>query len=1584
MFSSFVKSIRSIAKGPRAVLAENIAQVLSEHFVLDPADIESSLLIDSRIVLRNTQLRKKRYRSCNVPNTVMSVGGCVEEVVFSWRWSFTGSASASGSPGPSSSAGGMVQDVVLAIRGVKARIRLDALDTEEQSLVENFESASISDDSEMTDRTSLKEKESFLQTYVQQIFDNLTLKLGDFDFTIQAGNGPSVVIAGKDLELGTLSSASASGENDVSKTMLTQKISIGSFFANLRDGESGKSFPLIEPFGYAASIIRFSGVRFKGGILSGLEIVGLPEAQNGIVNDQDDRTDEGVLFHIGLPQIQMLSVLGMMLVPSSSSSTNYVPSEELTGHDTTEGGESSTFNLPLPALTIVLPASGVDRVPTKITLPRATVLYRANGQVFQIEGREGIKDNGTSLVTLATGGKWSVDFVKKIFDLDKDGEGCKIQVSDEALRRISSSVILISSTDHIASLKDAWEDTKDAPADQIDEVAPKTWSILTGNANLQLTGGENWFEANVAYSHLRLVPEMNKLAIARVGKCTVKSSFDKATLIIVPPFKLVSEMLHVSDRIETAVSSIENALRVRDFLFSFLEPETAHASNEIRDLPCTIQVDELRLVVRESDMTVSLKRMRGEGTSFSCESALYTAGELKVESQNIHMHYQTSDVHIKIGSVLSLVIPEVFLLSQPIVDTSIVYKSKGILVDADKIHGMFERPKIQQTKIDTKKSKSSIPVPIQLDLKLLTLKEAGTSTLIGIKQIFISVNQSGSAFFVESREGMKMRLQQSPKLFIDATMGKLSLQLQEDNGHLKARNISLMGAKLGPCSPSYGILLIVIPPVSKEDGQKLLFHEGIDVSFDSIEVFDKLHPLFDSIVGPQEGDPFHSFPFPLEVPEIKISASNPPSTIQIGETFAIRSNIRCQRVNASVQNSISLSMKGLEGDIMSRSLNVDCVESLQLAGTMELLKQFNNMNLKLEREDLYVNIPTPIHAKIISKSSGVVPSQTVSPTQHNVKNIPFQVHVRVSEANLKTLRKGDKRCIEMKGIVLDVLPTMIPSQDLLSGERKEGVNISLGMENIEHDMFQVQNVETSLMVELQGLKSLHQVQLSIHSSRIEAGYSKTEWSSLVKEAGPNDGLKQQVLRMPFAKVARTSMLISYQGSVVDSNATVSIPEFTGNSFTTSDDLSKYFINTVVGRIPGFLTNVNILGTNVVDSSFATVGRFALGASSMATAGVGSVVGTAAADGVKAAIAAGKTGRNVTTDDSYKFGDISRGLFKGLKHATKKGAQSRGSDGSDYVPGDFTVGAAQSLGIYGERNSKKLASAGASGAAATVGLAVAGPLGFVVGGYLGGKFVGGEKAEQQLPPQQQLQQQKSQNAPPEAAFNHFEQYKAQDFTRILQHEQQRRRNQEEIPMANAPFQQHEQEIPMVSVQVISDHTEPVMNIFNNDVQQGNQRQRNCSKNQKYQQARSRQNYPQSFSNQGNQSSQFQQPQVRRNQQYQTQSGQYQQSQAPQNQQYQSQYLTGGQQTQSSQYQQSQAPQNQQYQSQYLLSGQQQQKEQYKFGDVTRGILAKGKQSDGRSKDSGYKFGKSIPEKPTSVGTIGFNGSFMNFITALSSL
>jgi hypothetical protein len=1342
MFSSIARSIKSIAKGPRAVLAENIARVLSEHFVLDPADIESSLLQDAKIVLRNTHLRSRRYRSQNHPNTVVSVNGVVEEVVFSWRWCLTGGSSASSTTGQTSyaSGGGVVQDVVLTIRGIKVHIFLDAWDTlddAEQALVEKFESNSVDDDSEeiaSSDGTTLKEKEGFVQRTVQQVVDHLTLKLEDFEFTVQAGSGPSVKITGKDLELETLYSEK---KTPMSARVLTQKISIGSFFATVQSSGSEEPFPLIEPFGYAAFVTRSSGDRFQG-IMSGLEIDGQPKVHN-----EWGGTDEGVVLHIGLPQLEALSALGVMLTPSGSYNAEpnsgelkeqdkYVSTVDQTKNSEAIG-VNTVFNLPLPALTITLPHSGPDETPTKITLPRATVLYRADGKVFQIEGREGIKDNGASLVELAAGGKWTMNFVEKIFDL---GEGCKISLSDETLNRISSSVRALSSIDDVTNLKDALDSIEDSPAGQIKKDSSESWSISTGRVALHLAGSDNkWMEANIAHSSANLPLGIDKFAKANVGECTVRSSFDNATAFaVVPSITFSSGTLRISDTLQASVGSIEDALQIRDFLLFFLQ--AVGRSNQIEAkatvqpdvgtpaLPCALDINQVKLDVAESEMNISLRKLCGKGNSLNCEAAIYTAGESKVESENIHVKCSsTSDVDIQIGTVSSLVIPEVIALKAPVVDTLIKYRGEGMLVAVKTACVTFQRPESQHAGTNTNISKISIPFPIHFDVSYLTAKEDGRTTLFGVKNMSISINQSGSTFTFKSREGMKIRLTESPNILFDITLGNLSLQLQEDDGQFTPRLLKISRAVLGPCSPSCGKLSVVFPPIDQENGQKLSIENRVVISFDSVQVFENLRPLLNSIVGSQEGDPFVEFPFPVDIPGIDILVSEPPSKIQVGKVSASGSTILFEKVCAIVQNTVSFSMRGLKADMVSNSLNVDFVDKFTFPGTLASTKCFRSMNLKMEREVLYINIPTPIRVVMPSRSTSGAPVQNATSAQSNTLSIPFKIKMTVAEVNLNTNILGESRCVQMEKIVFDVSPQIIPAPDLISGEMEKGAQILLEMRHVKSDLFQAQNFHASLMLGLQDLETLHEFRVSLHSPRVTAGFS-----TLFNGTGSNDKAQHKILKMPFAKIAGTNLYVEYNDSIVDSHATIAVPEFHGDSFTTSDDLSTHYTNTVLKRIPGLLTNVNVLGTNVVDGTFANVGRVALGAGSAATAGVGSVVGTAVSDGVKGAINAGKSTRGAATDDGYKFGDISRGIISGMSSATKKGAQSRGSDGSDYLPGDFTVGAMQSLGNYGSENSGRLASAGASGVAATIGLAVAGPLGFVVGGYLGGRAVGDANGE----------------------------------------------------------------------------------------------------------------------------------------------------------------------------------------------------------------------------------------------------------------
>ncbi|GFH46926.1 hypothetical protein CTEN210_03400 [Chaetoceros tenuissimus] len=190
-----------LQKGPRAVIAAEISKALNEYFVVDQDAVESSLLHDARIVLRNTVLRSKQYRSLEAPNTVASISGVVEEVVFSWQWSFLSSKDSSNSKKNE----GMVQDATLTINGIDMKIGLrswECLNQDEKLLVESADEKV----QEKLNKEEANAKKGFMENYIQQIVDNLTLKIQDYRFSIEVESGSSFNIHGDSIELNTISS----------------------------------------------------------------------------------------------------------------------------------------------------------------------------------------------------------------------------------------------------------------------------------------------------------------------------------------------------------------------------------------------------------------------------------------------------------------------------------------------------------------------------------------------------------------------------------------------------------------------------------------------------------------------------------------------------------------------------------------------------------------------------------------------------------------------------------------------------------------------------------------------------------------------------------------------------------------------------------------------------------------------------------------------------------------------------------------------------------------------------------------------------------------------------------------------------------------------------------------------------------------------------------------------------------------------------------------------------------------------------------------------------------------------------------
>jgi hypothetical protein len=96
---------------------------------------------------------------------------------------------------------------------------------------------------------------------------------------------------------------------------------------------------------------------------------------------------------------------------------------------------------------------------------------------------------------------------------------------------------------------------------------------------------------------------------------------------------------------------------------------------------------------------------------------------------------------------------------------------------------------------------------------------------------------------------------------------------------------------------------------------------------------------------------------------------------------------------------------------------------------------------------------------------------------------------------------------------------------------------------------------------------------------------------------------------------------------------------------------------------------------------------------------------------------GKESRGGSSSDKYQFGDFTRGVVSSVKSAAKSGAEMRGD--SEYMVGDVTAGAIKGAGSYAVENRCRLAGAGGSAYGMVAGAALLGPVGLVAGSLIGG-------------------------------------------------------------------------------------------------------------------------------------------------------------------------------------------------------------------------------------------------------------------------
>lgn len=854
---------------------------------------------------------------------------------------------------------------------------------------------------------------------------------------------------------------------------------------------------------------------------------------------------------------------------------------------------------------------------------------------------------------------------------------------------------------------------------------------------MRLTHTNEWVQSSLQPSFLAIPNTLVAPEAMTCGGFSIHSSSLGQMSISLPQFTLLPESawLTVDSPLHVNLESLEVAQKIQTFVSNAfkISSEDRQSETSSTQMP-SIRSEQINFSVQDPPINMFAKSISVEKSAAKCASLGYhDASGNAFSVEGIEAYIETNP-RAKIDTISSLSLPRVMKLKRPIRNISMKYAEGGMWVRINSAYCILDKVSSEETKRpDGDTSDFSIPIPIHIDMEALSL-DAGRNCVALFQTIHLSINQAGSSLLFKSRQDMKMRLKRSENEWIDAKFGTMSVIFDQSLGNIKPSKAEFSGGMIGPCSPTMGRLSITIPPLQKKAGDATVsFGDGMTVEVSSLELLDKARPLVDAIsdffcIEPQsEPSSLNQVPFPVQIPFIAILVSKPASKVHMANISALDSIIGIVQVNFSVDGSCSSSMKDIIIDLAAQNMIIGCVESLVVPGSIALSKKVVNLSLRYKGGALCMNIPSPVHTEILTNSSSI-PQATSSNHQSNI-DIPFPIEMEIAQVSMKQFSDGKETCLRLQRLVLNLAPIDLPGQDLINDllsddMKKKGALIHLKVADIGHQLFQVRNIKASSVVPLEDFESFNQLHLAVDFVQVQAGFSSVDWSSLLLSKDEAN-TPTKTLNTPFAKVDSFKLSISYEGQILASHAKIDVPPFVGDSFTTSQDLTSYYSNIVIQRVPGFLTNAEFLGGNIVDNTFSNAGRLVAGTKSLRGAGIGSVVGVAVSDGIKGAIVAGKKARNAGADEGYKFGDITRGIVRGTSDATRRGARSRGSDGYDYVPGDFTVGAVKGMGEYAGNNKQKLASAGGAGVASVIGMAVAGPIGFMAGSYLGSKV--GESA-----------------------------------------------------------------------------------------------------------------------------------------------------------------------------------------------------------------------------------------------------------------
>jgi len=386
-------------------------------------------------------------------------------------------------------------------------------------------------------------------------------------------------------------------------------------------------------------------------------------------------------------------------------------------------------------------------------------------------------------------------------------------------------------------------------------------------------------------------------------------------------------------------------------------------------------------------------------------------------------------------------------------------------------------------------------------------------------------------------------------------------------------------------------------------------------------------------------------------------------------------------------------------------MTIGCIESLCIPDSVLLSNPILDSEISYEGNTLRVRLDAMDVVTFSKKPQEAAQTNAVV----SAPNLPCNIDLRISKG--MQIKKSEDGSLNKVG-----------SFHLYALKEEGCTKVAIQFESFRNYLISLNTVSFCGSLPLNQVNTINDFIFAAGDATLMSGHSTDEWSEAFQPR--KQKVKQSteqstpVVKLPFANIADLKVVIGFDaahniGRVKDTS--LMIKPFKGKAETTSKDLTNYYTKACLSRAPQFISNAEVLGLNVVDSTtglWATWAGAGLGLGSAFGAGAG-VAAITGVDAIKGAVDAGKRSRHVDEGEKWKPGDFMRGLVQAAGEATSDGVAMRGKQGDGNII-DWTVGATSNTTEYVVENKNRLGAAGAGGGGFLLGMALGGPVGAIVG------------------------------------------------------------------------------------------------------------------------------------------------------------------------------------------------------------------------------------------------------------------------------